>query len=36
MGISPSQFQAMQARTMAARGELARAGTDEADGANPE
>lgn len=36
MGISPSEFQAMQARTMAARGELTRPETDEADGAHPE
>lgn len=36
MPISRADFEAMQARTMAARGELARAGTDEADGANPE
>ena len=36
MGISRADYEAMQARTMAARGELARAGTDEADGANPE
>lgn len=36
MGISPSDFEAMQARTMAARGELTRPETDEADGAHPE
>lgn len=36
MGISRSDFEAMQARTMAARGELTRPETDEADGAHPE